>query len=378
MDSSARVLVPPSGLQDFVSSLELNKIDYEEFISDVEETIDDEREALAHFADNDPDEISFKKYYRHDEINDILDGLARRYPRRAQVETPGQSYEGRNMNILRIRPKSNASHPVTIFVDAAIHAREWIAPATALYAIQQLLEPQKVRKYDELLNDIEWIFLPVVNPDGYEYSHKKDRFWRKTRRRAGMCVGVDGNRNFAHEWGTQGASKSSCAQTYRGDEVFSEPETRVVRDIMESLKGKCKMYLTLHSYGKYLLYPFGHTSELPENWKELDDVARAGADAIRKYSGGATKYKIGSTRNVLYAASGSSTDYAFSTHKIPISLTMELPGGGYGGFDPPPSSIEASVKESWEGIRSMAIRIAEKFVTHYHYDYDEYDSDQFE
>lgn len=92
----------------------------------------------------------------------------------------------------------------------------------------------------------------------------------------------------------------------------------------------------------------------------MDDVSRAGAEAIRQFSG--TKYKIGSSRNVLYAASGLSSDYAFEAMKIPISLTMELPGGGRLGFDPPASSIEKYAKESWEGIKSMAIRISEKFA----------------
>lgn len=41
--------------------------------------------------------------------------------------------------------------------------------------------------------------LPVMNPDGYEYSHTKDRMWRKNRAwHGGQCVGVDLNRNFRY------------------------------------------------------------------------------------------------------------------------------------------------------------------------------------
>lgn len=39
-------------------------------------------------------------------------------------------------------------------------------------------------------------FLPVVNPDGYEYTHTIDRLWRKNRKGSGTCSGVDLNRNF--------------------------------------------------------------------------------------------------------------------------------------------------------------------------------------
>lgn len=113
---------------------------------------------------------------------------------------------------------------------------------------------------------------------------------------------------------------------------------------------------------------------LPNSWRELDDVSRAGAEAIRQFSG--TKYRIGSSRNVLYAASGLSNDYAFEVMKIPIALTMELPGGGTLGFDPPARSIEKYAKESWEGIKSMAIRIAEKFaVQTYERDHYEFEAD---
>lgn len=69
---------------------------------------------------------------------------------------------------------------------------------------------------------------------------------------------------------------------------------------------------------------------LPNDWKDIDDVARAGAEAIQKATG--TKYAVGSSTNILYAAAGGSDDYALGVEKIPISITMELPGGGREGF----------------------------------------------
>lgn len=379
--STARVMVPPSQEIDFISDLKKNKIRFQNYIDDLGEKFSYEKEELRHL--NDGTSMGFKRYYRYKEINKYLAHLGSSYPEKVIVETVGKSYEGRDIKSVTVLPKTNTTgNKNTILLDAAIHAREWITPATALYGIQQLVEGKNHGKYENMLDDIKWVFIPLVNPDGYEYSHERDRMWRKTRRKVGTCVGVDGNRNYDFKWGATGASKNSCAQTFRGDEPFSEPETRAVRDVMDKLGDSCKMYLSLHSYGKYLLYPYGHTSKLPENWKEQDDVARAGADAIRQYSG--TKYKIGSSRNVLYAASGLSQDYAYEVKKIPIAITMELPGGGRQGFDPPPSSIEKSVKETWEGIKSMAIRIVEKYSKHshdpfflHHFDetYDDIDTD---
>lgn len=39
--------------------------------------------------------------------------------------------------------------------------------------------------------------VPILNPDGYEYTHTCDRMWRKNKaKHGGVCVGVDLNRNF--------------------------------------------------------------------------------------------------------------------------------------------------------------------------------------
>lgn len=101
------------------------------------------------------------------------------------------------------------------------------------------------------------------------------------------------------------------------------------------------------------------TSNLPDNWRDIHDVAQSGYEAIKNATG--TKYTVGSSTNVLYAAAGGSDDYALGITGIPVSITMELPGGGYTGFDPPASDIKKSVEESWIGIRAMIKKVATKY-----------------
>ncbi|XP_064539842.1 carboxypeptidase B1 [Drosophila montana] len=301
--------------------------------------------------------ISFTAFHRHAEINAYLDELAKAYPSRVTVQVAGKSYEDRDLKTITISNGDGKSGKNVIFLDAGIHAREWIAPAGALYVIYQLVE--NFASNADLLKDYDWVILPVVNPDGYEHTHTSSRMWRKTRKPTGSsCYGTDANRNFDFHWGEVGASTDSCDDIFRGTIAFSEPETQILRDLMLGFLGRGMFYLTLHSYGKYLLYPWGWTSDLPSDWRAHDEVAQAGAAAIKESTG--TKYTVGSFTNVLYAAAGSSDDYAFGVGRFPVSITMELPAGG-SGFDPTTAQILPYVSETWTGIRAMAQKVIEKY-----------------
>lgn len=70
-----------------------------------------------------------------------------------------------------------------------------------------------------LLDDVDFYFLSVINPDGYSFTHESNRMWRKTRSQNGAnCFGVDANRNFDFAWGTcAGCSSGVCtSETFRG------------------------------------------------------------------------------------------------------------------------------------------------------------------
>lgn len=117
--------------------------------------------------------------------------------------------------------------------------------------------------------------------------------------------------------------------------------------------------MTFHSYGQYLLYPWGYTDSLPDDAHELNGLAVRVEKAIREIRG--TRYKIGSSTNVLYAAAGGSDDWAKAVAGIQLSYTIELPGGGSSGFDLPPSKILKVVSETFEGVKVYQRYIQEKF-----------------
>ncbi len=65
-----------------------------------------------------------------------------------------------------------------MYVDAGIHSREWIGPASVAYMVDRLV---KGEGDDDLTEKMDWYFVFVVNPDGYDFTWTEDRQWRKTR-----------------------------------------------------------------------------------------------------------------------------------------------------------------------------------------------------
>lgn len=112
------------------------------------------------------------------------------------------------------------------------------------------------------------------------------------------------------------------------------------------------------NYYSSWVFRFSPLSDLPTDWRAHDEVAQAGAAAISASTG--TKYTVGSSTNVLYAAAGGSDDYAFGVAKFPVSITMELPAGGT-GFNPTTAQILPFVTETWTGIRAMAEKVISKY-----------------
>ena len=131
--------------------------------------------------------------------------------------------------------------------------------------------------------------------------------WRKTRsqnagfNRGDNCVGVDPNRNWGYKWGGVGASTDPCHETYRGSSSFSEVETAAVRDFLTSKSG-VRLYLTYHSYGQMILYPWGYDRSDAPNWQWMDKVGKVAGKAMKAKSG--NSYTVGSAAKVLWPAAG--------------------------------------------------------------------------
>nr|ATU82441.1 venom M14 protease [Lethocerus distinctifemur] len=296
--------------------------------------------------------ISFHRYNTQEEIVEYVEYLSRVHPHLASSETIGYTAEGRPIQALRVSSDPSAMKPA-ILIDAGIHAREWVAPAVALYLMYQLVENYRNNK--ALVDKLDWYVIPLLNPDGYAYSMTEDRFWRKNRANTTdpRCKGVDLNRNFDVYFGGLGTSDYPCDETYVGTGPFSEPESRALRDYALRHKNRIQLYITLHSYGQYFLYPWGFGDVLPKDWQDLDKLARVAEKALSSVYG--TRYQVGSSTRILGPAAGGSDDWMKARAGVKYSYTIELPGGGDDGFDLPESKIIFAATEMFEAIKLSAL-----------------------
>ncbi|XP_021345704.1 carboxypeptidase B-like [Mizuhopecten yessoensis] len=297
------------------------------------------------------------RFSRHSEIDSWLTAIESEFGELATVESIGQSYEGRDMKIIKIGKASPNPKPV-IWVEAGIHAREWISPAVAVWTIDKF-----IRNYgldDDvtyMLDTFDWFFLPSANPDGYEYTFTNDRLWRKTRspQRRG-CYGVDPNRNFDVDFGGAGTSRDPCADTYPGTQAFSEPETDNIRKSIWSVRDRAVVFLSFHAYSQLMLTPYGYTSSKPSDYPEMLRIADASMSALREVHG--NTFRVGTPPDILYAASGGTYDWAKLKAGVKYSYTYELrpaeAAWNQSGFIVGEDQIVPSGEEVWASLVTIA------------------------
>ncbi|XP_048481564.1 uncharacterized protein LOC105380091 [Plutella xylostella] len=358
--SSVDIMVDGKRAASVAGLLHEREIAYSVAITDVGNRLDREKnKELATQTENNStasmvqqvptQKMDWTNYHRLDVIYDFMHGLAQEYPDLCSVCDIGMTSEGRPIKLLKI---SNGEPTNTgVWLDGCIHAREWISPAVVTYIANEI-----ARGFDEHpchLATKDWYFLPVVNPDGYEYSHTTDRMWRKNRARFGECVGVDLNRNFSKGWGEkdeEGSSTDPGNIFFRGPAPFSESESAAIRDTILSAEKPFCIYLSFHSYGEVIIFPWGYTAEPCPDYVELLQGGSIMAKAILGAHG--NTYKVGSTKDLMYFASGTSVDWSYAVAGIPYSYMIEL-RDKHNRFLLPKNEILLTCSEIWHGIDKL-------------------------
>lgn len=247
-----------------------------------------------------------------------------------------------NRPILWTRISGNKSgDKKNVLYTALHHAREPLSMQQLIFFMWYLLENYEADPMvKSILDHTNLIFVPCVNPDGYAYnaqiSPDGGGMWRKNRSPFGNDrYGVDLNRNYGYEWGhnNSGSSDDPEMDTYRGPEAFSEPETQAIKWLCEN--NDIFSALNYHSFGDYLIYPWGYTADPTGENVEFKSLARSLTFEKRILYGT-------SRETVLYNTNGDSDDWMYgesSSKKRIFSMTPEVGPTEY-GFWPPENQIE--------------------------------------
>eukprot|EP00118_Oscarella_pearsei_P024469 m.306135 g.306135 ORF g.306135 m.306135 type:complete len:430 (+) comp40995_c0_seq1:1471-2760(+) len=285
-----------------------------------------------------------EEYHRYEDIFAWYEEKNQTYPNLVRMVIAGASYEERPMPAVHITAGSS-EEKLKIYFQCQIHAREWISGAVCMFIVDYLLENYgQDERVTDILDRLDIIVIPFVNPDGYSYTWDGDRLWRKNRQinSGSNCRGVDLNRNYADHWNEGGSSSNPCSETYHGPSSASEPETQVTSNyFMET--GEIIGAIDWHSYSQLILRPYGWTSaDSPdEPWlRALGDGMRAVALEVhgRSYT---SQKSIG-----LYPTSGTASDWFYGEQATnsnrgyrAAGYTIELRDTGQYGFLLPADQI---------------------------------------
>ncbi|MCZ6703812.1 MAG: M14 family zinc carboxypeptidase [Ignavibacteria bacterium] len=292
-------------------------------------------------------------YYTLAEVIEELDSMKLLYPNLISTKLSiGTSIESSPIYMVKIsnNPNVNEDEPELLYT-ALHHAREPEGMMQMIFYMYYLLENYGTDpEVTYLVDNREMFFIPVVNPDGYEYNRQTNPngggMWRKNRRNNGGGIyGVDLNRNYGpyKYWNAPngGSSTDPGSNIYRGTAPFSEPETSTIRAFLATRN--LKNTLNYHTYSNLLIYPYGALEhETPDSL-----IFREFARDMTVYNG----YVYGTDQQTVgYSTRGNSDDYFYDGDTLAngakiFAMTPEV-GSFSDGFWPPQSRIIPLAEEN--------------------------------
>ncbi len=222
----------------------------------------------------------FRSYSDEGGIADELRATAAANPNLAKLVPFGKSVQGQDILAVKVTKNANntkdGKRPAVMYLGAQ-HAREWITPEMVRrlmhYYLDNYSSDPQIR---HIVDTTELWFVPVANPDGYDFTFADDnRLWRKNladNDGDGQITNVDGvdpNRNYATKWGwdNEGSSPEPSSETYRGPGPNSEPESKAL-DALFARVG-FEHFINYHSAAELLLYGIGWQVNTPSPDDEI-------------------------------------------------------------------------------------------------------------
>ena len=318
----------------------------------------------------------YRTYSEPGGIKDEMTSLAAQYPGLAKLVVIGKTGQGQDIVALKVtkdaRNVEGRRPPGDAVLGRQPRPRVDRGRGRPAHADVVARARRTCPEIADLLGRSELWFLPIQNPDGYDYTFTcgtgfrtansqmcgatlvtdpadplrgtyvyktadgiirapnaaqpntalrmpTQRLWRKTLRdNDGNGIfgdgqdGVDPNRNYPTAWGLdeEGASNSFSSGTYRGPFPLSEPEDLAYDRLLRRITPEA--VINYHSAAQLLLYAFGYITDVSSD----DDPwfkAITGTDgdaAVDPY--------ISQRSSDLYITNGETTDHAYNKYGVDV------------------------------------------------------------
>lgn len=320
--------------------------------------------------------IFFGDYQSLDVVGHWMRLLESLFPSHVRLIEVGTSYEKRPIQALRVgaHPRNDEESSElrkTIIISAASHAREWISTTTVNYVAYSFITMYgKDSSITKLLDEVDFVFVPTINPDGYVHSFEVDRLWRKNMQPTALsfCPGVDLDRSWNFHWDGQRTIDNPCSESFAGENPFEGHEAHAfaawAKNETENNNVELVGFLDLHSYSQEILYPYAYTcGEKPPTLEDLQEMGYGLARAIHMNS--RQNYKVmsacegnvaanGKVLPKLEGGGGSALDWFYHEMNVKKAFQIKLRDNGAYGFLLPkehiiPTGSEILTAVEWFG-----------------------------
>lgn len=316
-------------------------------------------------------------YRTYDEMLAEINQLAAIYPSLLQVQSIGsgwaklyaqqgiEAYEDYANDIWALKLSDNVEQeedePQYLFVGAH-HAREPISVEMCMGIVYHLLENYgSDPRVTAIMDNSEIWVVPLLNPDGHKIVlDQTEVMWRKNLNdnngnqqidlssNGNGNDGADINRNYSHMWGNVSSTDNPYDSVYHGAYPFSEPESVALREFV--LSKHFVASISYHSYGRYVLYPFGYAHNLSGPDAEEQGLLAQQMAQLTGYTG-MPSYQ-------LYPVSGSCEDWMYGVAGS-FAYTVEMANQ----FIPSADQAALLVQEQIPAVLAFLERVNYKCVT---------------
>lgn len=310
-------------------------------------------------------EAARASYISYEEMNDSLQQMVANYPSIAKLDSlPIPTYQGRWIYGIKIsdNPYVEEDDEPGFLIDGCHHSREWACPITVLFFADSMLSAYgSVSQITDIINTTEIYCFPVINVDGYVYDYPGGYSWRKNREPFHGYIGTDPNRNYAGcapdiegDWGAVDEGQASHHPNntlFVGAYANSGDETRALTMYVQ--EHTVNAYMSYHSYGEELCWPWGWTGTPTPDAALHEQVGDTMGSMVEGLYGGT--YATGSIYDQIYAVGGSSLDWFYSwSHWVAgiphLAYTTELGTSFY----QPQSDLDHIIHENFDALLYLA------------------------